>query len=172
MGTVYLAEDTHLGRRVAVKFPSLSSDSHDFRARFLREARAVSDLNHPGIATLFDYGETPDGRPFLVMELAKGRSLSDLMQSGELSLQREVLALFDRQADLLLPRIRAGAPAMAAASAHTLKGSAVGIGAFKVARAVEQVEQARHMEIVAAVETLAAALEEAKAEIARLLQGA
>ena len=94
------------------------------------------------------------------------------MTLGELSLQREVLALFDRQADLLLPRIRAGAPAMAAASAHTLKGSAVGIGAFKVARAVEQVEQARHMEIVAAVETLAAALEEAKAEIARLLQAA
>lgn len=94
------------------------------------------------------------------------------MTLGERSLEREVLALFDRQADMLLPRIRAGAPAMAAASAHTLKGSAVGIGAFKVARAVEQVEQARHMEIVAAVETLAAALEEAKAEIARLLQGA
>ena len=94
------------------------------------------------------------------------------MTLGDRSLEREVLALFDRQADLLLPRIRAGAPAMAAASAHTLKGSAVGIGAFKVARAVEQVEQARDMEIVAAVETLAAALEEAKAEIARLLQGA
>ena len=56
MGTVYLAEDTHLGRRVAIKFPSLGSDSHDYRARFLREARAVSELDHPGIATLFDYG--------------------------------------------------------------------------------------------------------------------
>ena len=65
------------------------------------------------------------------------------MTLGELSLQREVLALFDRQADMLLPRIRQGAPAMAAASAHTLKGSAVGIGAFKVARAVEAVEQAK-----------------------------
>ena len=94
------------------------------------------------------------------------------MTLGELSLQREVLALFDRQADLLLPRIRAGAPAMAAASAHTLKGSAVGIGAFKVARAVEQVEQARDAQIGAAVDTLAAVLEEAKAEIARLLQAA
>ena len=94
------------------------------------------------------------------------------MTLGELSLQREVLALFDRQADMLLPRIRQGAPAMAAASAHTLKGSAVGIGAFKVARAVEQVEQARDMEIGAAVETLAAVLEETKAEIARLLQAA
>ena len=61
MGTVYLAEDTHLGRRVAIKFPSVNSDSHDYRARFLREARAVSELSHPGIATLFDYGETDEG---------------------------------------------------------------------------------------------------------------
>jgi HPt (histidine-containing phosphotransfer) domain-containing protein len=94
------------------------------------------------------------------------------MTLGESSLQREVLALFDRQADMLLPRIRGGAPAMAAVSAHTLKGSAVGIGAFKVARAVEQVEQARDAQIGAAVDTLAAVLEEAKAEIARLLQAA
>ncbi len=89
MGTVYLAEDTHLGRRVAIKFPSVS-DSHDYRARFLREARAVSELSHPGIATLFDYGETTEGRPFLVMELARGRSLSELMQKGELNLSRAV----------------------------------------------------------------------------------
>ena len=94
------------------------------------------------------------------------------MTLGELSLQREVLALFDRQADMLLPRIRGGAPATVVASAHTLKGSAVGIGAFKVARAVEQVEQARDAQIGAAVETLAAVLEEAKAEIARLLRAA
>lgn len=90
MGTVYLAEDTHLGRRVAIKFPSVNSDSHDYRARFLREARAVSELSHPGIATLFDYGETTEGRPFLVMELARGRSLSDVMQKSELNLPRAV----------------------------------------------------------------------------------
>lgn len=90
MGTVYLAEDTHLGRRVAIKFPSITSDSHDHRARFLREARAVSELSHPAIATLFDYGETGEGRPFLVMELARGRSLSELMQKGELNLPRAV----------------------------------------------------------------------------------
>ncbi|HUS10665.1 MAG TPA: tetratricopeptide repeat protein [Pyrinomonadaceae bacterium] len=95
MGTVYLAEDTHLGRRVAIKFPSLGSDSHDFRARFLREARAVSELNHPGIATLFDYGETDNGRPFLVMELAKGRPLTDLMQAGELNLQRALAIVIE-----------------------------------------------------------------------------
>ena len=95
MGTVYLAEDTHLGRRVAIKFPSLGSDSHDYRARFLREARAVSELNHPCIATLFDYGETDEGRPFLVMELAKGRQLSDLMQRGELNLHRAVAIVIE-----------------------------------------------------------------------------
>ena len=94
------------------------------------------------------------------------------MTLGEPSLQREVLALFDRQADMLLPRIRDGAPATAAASAHTLKGSAVGIGAFKVARAVEQLEQAKDAAIAGAVEMLATVLDEAKAEIARLLRAA
>ena len=97
------------------------------------------------------------------------------MTLGELSLQREVLALFDRQADILLPRIRGGTPAVAAASAHTLKGSAVGIGAFKVARAAEAVEHARGCEIAdaalaGAIDRLAAVLEEAKVEIARLLR--
>ena len=92
------------------------------------------------------------------------------MTLGELSLQREVLALFDRQADMLLPRIRRGAPAVAAASVHTLKGSAAGIGAFKVASAAEAVEQAGDSAVAAAIDTLAAMLEEAKAEIDRLLQ--
>jgi HPt (histidine-containing phosphotransfer) domain-containing protein len=97
------------------------------------------------------------------------------MTLGELSLQREVLALFGRQADILLPRIRRGAPAVAAASAHTLKGSALGIGAFKVARAAEAVEYARGCEspddaVAATIDRLAAVLDEAKAEIARLLR--
>jgi serine/threonine protein kinase/ATP/maltotriose-dependent transcriptional regulator MalT len=106
MGTVYLAEDTHLGRRVAVKFPSLSSDTHDYRARFLREARAVSELSHPGIATLFDYGETDEGRPFLVMELARGRPLTYLMQQGELSLLRAVEIVTDIAAALVVAHAR------------------------------------------------------------------
>ena len=97
------------------------------------------------------------------------------MTLGEHSLKHEVLALFDRQADILLLRIRGGAPAVAAVSAHTLKGSAAGIGAFKVARAVEAVEQtqgfeARDAAVAAAIDTLAVVLGEAKAEIARLLQ--
>jgi HPt (histidine-containing phosphotransfer) domain-containing protein len=95
------------------------------------------------------------------------------MTLGERSLEREVLALFDRQADLLLPRIRGGTPPLAAASAHTLKGSAVGIGAFRVARAAEAVEQASKRRedgaMAAAVERLDAALIEVKTEIARML---
>jgi HPt (histidine-containing phosphotransfer) domain-containing protein len=97
------------------------------------------------------------------------------MTLGELSLQRQVLALFDRQADLLLPRIRDGEPGVAAASAHVLKGSAAGIGAFKVARAADAVEQAPSAHdpsaaMTEAVDMLAVLLDEAKAEIARLLR--
>ena len=98
------------------------------------------------VARLIDQPASPGGGTVIDTEhLAR-------MTLGELSLQREVLALFDRQADMLLPRIRQGAPAMAAASAHTLKGSAVGIGAFKVARAVEQVSEPE-TPIAAAVDT-------------------
>ena len=91
------------------------------------------------------------------------------MTLGDHSLEREVLALFDRQADMLLPRIRRGDKAVAAASAHTLKGSAVGIGAFGVARAAEAVERAKDAAFAEAIDTLSAVLEETKAEIARLL---
>jgi serine/threonine protein kinase/lipopolysaccharide biosynthesis regulator YciM len=80
MGVVYLAEDTHLGRRVAVKF--LTSTDRHYRARFIREARAVSGLNHPNIATVHDYGETDEGQPFIVMEFVNGQSLSDLLEAG------------------------------------------------------------------------------------------
>src|SRR5450432_3064922 len=78
MGVVYLAEDTHLARRVAVKF--LTSKDHHYRARFLREARAVSSLSHANIAAVFDYGETNDDRPYIVMELVKGKTVSELLR--------------------------------------------------------------------------------------------
>ena len=80
MGVVYLAEDKHLARRVAMKF--LSSTDHHYRARFIREARAVSALSHPNIATVHDYGETEQGTPFIVMEYVKGKTLSDLLDEG------------------------------------------------------------------------------------------
>ncbi len=90
MGVVYVAEDTLLGRRVAVKIPVLASGSHNYHARFLREARSVSALSHPHIATVFDYGEMPDGRPFIVMELVNGQDLGELMRAGALTLTRAV----------------------------------------------------------------------------------
>jgi HPt (histidine-containing phosphotransfer) domain-containing protein len=94
------------------------------------------------------------------------------MTLGERSLEREVLALFDRQAELLLPRIRGGTAPVAAASAHTLKGSALGIGAFAVARAAEAVERAADADLAPAIDALGDALAAASAEIARLLRGA
>src|SRR5215217_5971888 len=87
MGVVYLAEDVHLARQVAIKF--LTSTDRHYRARFIREARAVSKLNHPNIAMVHDYGETEHDQPFIVMEYVKGKSLSDLLEEG-LTLQRSV----------------------------------------------------------------------------------
>ena len=92
------------------------------------------------------------------------------MTLGERSLEREVLALFDRQTELLLPRIRAATRPAAATLAHTMKGSALGIGAWRVARAAEAVEQAADRELPAAVEALGAAVAETCCEIARLLR--
>src|SRR5438105_15110674 len=91
MGVVYVAQDTLLGRRVAIKtLPAdrNSQDSH-FRIRFLREARAVSALSHPHIATIHDYGET-EGQPYIVMELVKGETLGDLMQKDALTIPRAI----------------------------------------------------------------------------------
>jgi serine/threonine protein kinase/Tfp pilus assembly protein PilF len=96
MGSVYAAEDTHLGRHVAIKFPNgAPADEQRYRARFLREARAVSGLSHPHIATLYDYGETDSGQPFIVMELVKGQTLSRLLSENKLTLLRAVEIMRD-----------------------------------------------------------------------------
>ncbi|MGH9928884.1 MAG: protein kinase domain-containing protein [Pyrinomonadaceae bacterium] len=87
MGVVYLAEDTHLGRSVAIKFLS-SIHNHNYRARFLREARAISKLSHPHIAVIHDYGETPDGQPFIVMEHIKGNTLAELLNQSAITIPR------------------------------------------------------------------------------------
>ncbi len=88
MGVVYLAEDRLLGRRVAMKF--LSKTSKEYRTRFLAEARAVSALSHPNIAAVFDYGETTDGQPYIVMELIEGQPLNEKLIAGSLPLPEAV----------------------------------------------------------------------------------
>ena len=68
MGEVYLAEDTQLGRRVAIKLlpPEAISDEHA-RKRLVREARAAATLDHPNICSVYEVGEA-DGRSFVVMQ--------------------------------------------------------------------------------------------------------
>jgi serine/threonine protein kinase/Tfp pilus assembly protein PilF len=95
MGAVYLAEDTSLARRVAIKFADQARDDQEFRARFQREARLAASLNHRNIATIYDFGETEDGRPFLVMELVQGRKLSERLRDRDLTLERRLEIIAD-----------------------------------------------------------------------------
>jgi serine/threonine protein kinase len=88
MGVVYEAEDTKLGRRVALKF--LPEDKHrdpQLLERFMREARAASSLNHPGICIMHAI-EEDNGKTFLAMELLEGQSLDALLVNAPLTFGR------------------------------------------------------------------------------------
>ena len=76
MGEVFLAEDTRLERKAAIKFlpPEMAKDP-ERRQRFLKEAKAASALNHPNVCIVYDVGETDDGLPFIAMEFIEGGSL-------------------------------------------------------------------------------------------------
>jgi Tol biopolymer transport system component/predicted Ser/Thr protein kinase len=88
MGVVYLAEDTRLGRRIALKvLPAEMSADPARRARFEREARAIAALNHPNIVTLHSVEEA-EGISFLTMELVDGRRLTELLARDGLALPK------------------------------------------------------------------------------------
>jgi tetratricopeptide (TPR) repeat protein len=85
MGVVYLAEDTRLGRKVALKFlpPHLSRDG-EARQRFVQEAKAASALNHANICTVHDIGQTDDGQTFIAMAHYVGETLKEKLERGAL----------------------------------------------------------------------------------------
>src|SRR5688572_24710858 len=90
MGEVWRANDTRLGRAVAVKIlPAELAQNAQFKVRFEREARAISQLSHPHICALYDVGEER-GTGFLVMELLEGETLAQRVERGPLPLH-EVL---------------------------------------------------------------------------------
>jgi len=84
MGEVFKANDTRLDRTVAIKvLPALYQHNQDLQARFEREARAISQLNHPNICTLYDVGYE-EGKAYLVLEYLEGDTLSQLLEKGPL----------------------------------------------------------------------------------------
>ena len=110
MGEVYRARDTRLDRTVAIKLlaPALAADP-EFRARFEREARAISQVNHPHICTLHDVGESPGpvSASYLVMEYVAGETLAQRLQRGPLPAP-QALAYATQIADALDKAHRAG----------------------------------------------------------------
>lgn len=87
MGDVYLATDSKLERRVALKFlPQRFAKDTDALQRFQREAKALAALNHPNIVTVYDVGEH-NGVPYFAMEYLEGQSIKELIAAGNLSLE-------------------------------------------------------------------------------------
>ena len=85
MGVVYRAQDTTLGRVVAIKFlPAHLGDEPERRERFLQEARAASKLDHENVGTLHGIEETAEGMPYLVMACYEGSTLAERLRSGPL----------------------------------------------------------------------------------------
>jgi tRNA A-37 threonylcarbamoyl transferase component Bud32 len=104
MGEVYLAEDPHIERRLAIKTVRLAGgrpqDIEDRKKRLLREARAAGRLLHPNVVTLFDTGEE-DGLLYLAFEFVEGCDLASRLETGEPPTLREVLRIVRQVADAL-----------------------------------------------------------------------
>jgi serine/threonine-protein kinase len=85
MGAVYVAEHVHMRKKLALKvLHAEMSSSPEVLARFEREAMAAAHIDHPNVAAATDFGRTPDGAFFLVLELVEGKSLRDIVEEGPL----------------------------------------------------------------------------------------
>ena len=108
MGEVYLATDTILGRRVALKvLPAFVSKDPERLRRFTQEARAASRLSHPNVCVVHEIGETDDGRPFIAMEYVEGMTLRQRIRSHALKLG-DVLDIAIQVAEALTAAHEAG----------------------------------------------------------------
>ncbi len=98
MGSVVLAEDPRIKRKVAIKLMKLDAvrteaDQHEYLARFQREAEVSGLLNHPGIVAIYDVGEVEGHGPFLAMEFVPGKPLDDLIKGGPVLSTKEKLRI-------------------------------------------------------------------------------
>src|SRR5712692_1551052 len=108
MGEVYLAQDSRLGRKIALKLlpPDFAKDQHRVR-RFAQEARAASTLNHPNVCVIHEVGKTSDGRHFIAMELIDGITLRERIAKHPLSVD-DALVVAEQVAAALVAAHSAG----------------------------------------------------------------
>ena len=109
MGEVYLAEETHLQRSVAVKVirPSVLGDER-FTKAFFNEGRIISQLRHPNIVSLLDFGETEEGMLYLIMEYIPGRPVSRAMATDGTESALRIANVLGQVADALVVAHAAG----------------------------------------------------------------
>ena len=101
MGTVYAARHPLIGKEVALKVVNREFvDDHEVRARFLTEARALTQIDHKNVVDVYSFGELADGRVYLLMELIHGRSLGEIIDRDRLDLF-EILSVLDQIASAL-----------------------------------------------------------------------
>lgn len=98
MGRVYRVVDHSLGREAACKVPKESTDDLEAsRRRFVKEAQITAQLQHPCIPPVFAINRQPDGRPFMILKLVKGRALDDLLLTEDLTAERgRLLVVFEQ----------------------------------------------------------------------------
>ena len=91
MGMVYLAKQLNIERRVALKTMQRGIESgHEFMERFLREANVASQVSHPNLVSIYDFGQTEEGLLFIVMEYLDGETLADRMRRARLTLSQTI----------------------------------------------------------------------------------